>query len=66
MKKHLLKISNIPEAEAFLYCPKVNRFFTVKLALSYTCPGCGLKLKENKNIKRVLDYSLSDFLKFNL
>ncbi|MGP3667171.1 MAG: hypothetical protein ACKD6N_01855 [Candidatus Bathyarchaeota archaeon] len=63
MKKHLLKISNISDAEALLYCPNMNRFFIVKLSLSYICPGCGLRLSENKNIKRVLEYNLSDFFK---
>ncbi|MEM2915495.1 MAG: hypothetical protein QXH91_08885 [Candidatus Bathyarchaeia archaeon] len=63
MTKHVLKIANYPENEAFILCPKKNFFALVKMSFPLTCPKCGEVFKTEKDIKFVLREDLKEYLK---
>ena len=59
--KHVVKVSNYPENEAFIYCPKKNLFALIRLGFPLTCPVCGETFKAKNEVKIVLRQNLKDF-----
>mgnify|MGYP000215085282 CR=1 FL=1 len=60
-RKHVIKISNYPENEAFIYCPQKNLFSLIKIVFPLTCPSCGKTFKTKYDVKFVLRQNLEDF-----